>query len=78
MSKKQTAQSAKYKKRINVSAYEGQGVTQGGKNYAGMQAVKNHSPHQIRKRSHFGTRYRITPPPKEEHKDQWGPGGLQD
>jgi hypothetical protein len=27
------------------------------------QAVKNHSTHQSRKRSHFGSGYRKTPPP---------------
>jgi hypothetical protein len=27
-----------------------------------MQAVKKHSPHLLRKRSHFGTGYRKTPP----------------
>ena len=40
------------------------------------QAVKNHSPHYSRKRRHFGTGYRKTPPPTEK-KGQWGPGGLQ-
>jgi hypothetical protein len=33
------------------------------------QAVrKYHSPHQLRKRSHFGTGYRKTPPPKGKEK----------
>jgi hypothetical protein len=33
------------------------------KNYAGSE---NHSPHQLRKRSHFGTEYRKAPPPRIE------------
>jgi hypothetical protein len=41
------------------------------------QAVKNHSPHYLRKRSQFGTGYHKTHPPKENEKDQWGSGGLQ-
>jgi hypothetical protein len=45
------------------------------KNYAGSE--KKHPPHKLRKRSHFGTRYRKTPPPIEKKKDQWGSGGLQ-
>ena len=32
------------------------------KDYAGSE---NHSPHLIRKRSHFGTEYRKAPPPQE-------------
>jgi hypothetical protein len=32
------------------------------KNYAGSE---NHSPHQSRKRSHFGTEYRKAPPPRK-------------
>jgi regulator of sigma D len=32
------------------------------KNYAGS---KNHSPHWLRKRSHFGTEYRKAPPPRK-------------
>jgi len=31
------------------------------KNYAGSS--ENHSPHQLRKRSHFSTEYRKAPPP---------------
>jgi hypothetical protein len=33
------------------------------KNYAGSE---NHSPHQLRKRSHFGTEYRKAPPPQKK------------
>jgi hypothetical protein len=32
------------------------------------QERKNHSPHYSRKRSHLGTGYRKTPPPKEKGK----------
>ena len=44
------------------------------KNYAGSE---NHSPHQLRKRSHFGTEYRKAPPPREGKENQWGSRGLQ-
>jgi hypothetical protein len=32
------------------------------KNYTGSEI---HSPHQLRKRSHFGTEYRKAPPPRK-------------
>jgi len=42
------------------------------------QAVKNHSPHKLRKRSHYGTgKYYETPPPEEQGENQWESGGLQ-
>ena len=41
------------------------------------QAVKNHFPHYLRKRSHFGTGYCKGPPTEEKEKDQCGSGGLQ-
>jgi len=37
--------------------------------------VKNHSPHQLRKRIHFGNGYRKTPPPIGRTIDEWGSGG---
>jgi hypothetical protein len=35
------------------------------KNYAGSES---HSPHKLRKGSHFGTEYRKAPPPRKEGK----------
>jgi hypothetical protein len=43
-------------------------------NYAGSE---NHSPHKLRKRSHFGTEYRKAPPPQKGKENQWGSRGLQ-
>ena len=37
-------------------------------NYAGSE---NHSPHQLRKRSHFGTGYRKKLPPERKQKIKW-------
>jgi hypothetical protein len=40
------------------------------KNYAGNE---NHSPHQLRKRSHFGTtEYRKAPPPRKGKEKSMG------
>jgi hypothetical protein len=39
------------------------------KNYAGSE---NHSPHQLRKRSHFGTEYRKAPPPRKGKEKSMG------
>jgi hypothetical protein len=39
------------------------------KNYAGSE---NHSPHQVRKRSHFGTEYRKAPPPRKGKEKSMG------
>jgi hypothetical protein len=47
-------------------------LEKGSKSYAGSE---NHSPHLLRKRSHFGTEYRKAPPPKEKeniNEDQEG------
>ena len=40
----------------------------GKQNYAGSE---NHSPHQLRKRSHFGTEYRKRLPTKRKQKIKW-------
>jgi hypothetical protein len=37
------------------------------KNYAGSE---NHSPHLLRKRSHFGTEYCKAPPPRKGKENQ--------
>ena len=44
------------------------------KKYAGSES---HSPHQLRKRSHFGTKHRKAPPPRKERKNKWVSRGLQ-
>jgi hypothetical protein len=44
------------------------------KNYAGSE---NHSPHKLRKRSHFGTEYHKALPPRKGKENQWGSRGLQ-
>jgi hypothetical protein len=48
-------------------------MAQGGKkkriNYAGSE---NHSPHYLRKRSHFGTEYRKAPPPRKGKEKSMG------
>jgi hypothetical protein len=33
---------------------------------------ENHSPHKIKKKSHFGTEYRKAPPPRKRKENQWG------
>ena len=38
-------------------------------NYAGSE---NHSPHKLRKRSHFGTEYRKAPPPRKGKEKSMG------
>jgi hypothetical protein len=43
-------------------------------NYAGSE---NHSPHQLRKRSHFGTEYRKAPPPRKGKETSMGIKRLQ-
>ena len=50
------------------------GTTKEKKNYAGSE---NHSPHKLRKRSHFGTEYRKALPPWKGKEKQWGSRGLQ-
>jgi hypothetical protein len=44
------------------------------KNYVGSES---HSPHLLRKRSHFGTEYRKALPLEKERNDQWGSRRLQ-
>jgi hypothetical protein len=39
------------------------------KNYVGSES---HSPHQLRKRSHFGTEYRKAPPPRKGKENSMG------
>ena len=52
------------KKRLNYAGSENK------KNYAGSE---NHSPHQLRKRSHFGIEYRKAAPPRKRYVEtqQW-------
>ena len=44
------------------------GNRRGKQNYVGSE---NHSPHQLRKRSHFGTGYRKKLPPERKQKIKW-------
>ena len=44
------------------------------KNYAGSE---NHSPHQLRKKSHFGTEYCKAPSPRKWKGKSMGISGLQ-
>jgi hypothetical protein len=54
--------------------FSNQSIAAEKKKYTGSE---NHSPHKLRKRSHFGTEYCKAAPLRKGKENRWGSRGLQ-